>query len=645
MKNTALVLSLLLVAACSDDGESSDNDTNNSEVAGEDVPLSCNPLAYEHDCLLPYPSDVFLKPDEEMPSGFVVNIPDAALPKTKDGEALRDSNMDPADGFGPHPSIVARFTGGVSPDGLPTVTQSTDPGSATLLLDSETGEFVPHIAEVYESDDPEVQLVALRPLYRLEDHRRYIVALQGLKSAAGETHEPTEIFAAIRDDAVVTDYLSDYVASLREDVLPPLSDAGVDVANLQLAWDFTTRTEENLIGTMLQARELAQEYVDQGAFAIGGVQVVSDPEAGYDFVIEGTFEAPNIQASNAPWTRVSRNPDGQVVSSGTYPVPFRINIPRTVVAAGGNARIVQFGHGFFGSCDEIISPVQISFAEEVGVVMACTDWVGMSAPDRVELAVKMGESPGDALGFAPRVHQAMINQIVFTHLLRTRLPELMVAQIGDTPALGDEVYFLGISQGHILGGTLMALNTIERGALNVGGSSFGFMMTRAHPFNLFDVLLSVNLDRINLLKFQVVGSAALDPIDPISYAHLVAKRPLDDPHKILMQIGVGDASVPNLSAEIHARSLGIPLMEPTPKDVEEIARTNSPADSALVYYDFGIEPTFADLWQLVSGPNDVHEAVRRTSQAREQMNLFFRLDGVVEHTCQGPCVLPVPEIN
>src|SRR5690606_13877904 len=84
---------------------------------------SCNPIASEWDCLLPYPSDFYLAPDPSLPSGSRVEIPRPALPLLVD-EADLDARIDffqeqPADGFSVGAQIGVQIPGGVDVTGLP----------------------------------------------------------------------------------------------------------------------------------------------------------------------------------------------------------------------------------------------------------------------------------------------------------------------------------------------------------------------------------------------------------------------------------------------------------------------------------------------------------------------------------------------
>ena len=171
---------LLLLAACT--GESRDELT---------FPEGCNPAGFtDVDCLLPYPSDVHTTADDNTTSGRRVSITGAAVPTTDDGVVASPFELHPADGFSVGSQIVALFPEPV--DGSPLVgaaddlTRSLGGDSPTLLLAADTGEPVLHLAELdpRAADDARRALV-IRPLERLREQTRYVVAIRGLRAPGG----------------------------------------------------------------------------------------------------------------------------------------------------------------------------------------------------------------------------------------------------------------------------------------------------------------------------------------------------------------------------------------------------------------------------------------------------------------------------
>ena len=107
------------------------------------VPQGCNPLAFEHDCLLPYPSNFFLQPDDKTASGKRVQITPAAMLRTRRDADVDFTSTHPVDGFSHHMPILTYFSQGVSTHGVVFHTddpsRSLLPTSKVLLIDAESG--------------------------------------------------------------------------------------------------------------------------------------------------------------------------------------------------------------------------------------------------------------------------------------------------------------------------------------------------------------------------------------------------------------------------------------------------------------------------------------------------------------------------
>jgi hypothetical protein len=216
--------------------------------------------------------------------------------------------------------------------------------------------------------------------------------------------------------------------------------------------------------------------------------------------------------------------------------------------------------------------------------------------------------------------------------------------------------FLGISQGHVLGGTLSAHNAdIERSILLVGGANFSAMMFRAVPFARFLALLDLSLpDPLDQQKLHAHMQSQFDRFDPITFAPYVLGGPLPDTashvspdngaagRQVLEMMGIGDSQVPNLGSALHARAMGIPLLQPSP--VAPLIGTEAksfPAQSGFVAYDLGVSDDFYAEAQPAPEENPVHNGLRAVPEAIEQMATFLN-DGVIENFCDGACVVPLP---
>lgn len=619
--------------------------------AGEPLPIpeGCNPLAADWDCLLPYPSDHFLV--DAGGGSQKVQLTEAAQLATVDGLRFDPLALHPADGWSFGQQILALFPGGVRPDELfgyyDDPERSLGDDSPTLLIDAETGERVVHFSELdprAQTDDRRALFV--RPIVRLQGARRYVVALRKLFDPSGAPLTPPEGFRRIRDRETRGDpVLGPLAARYESELFPLLETAGVPRDELLLAWDFTVRSEDNAAGDMLAVRS---DVIQRLSSQPPEIQIVSVQDAVDDHVfrrIEATVSVPLYVDSAEPLARLARDGSGNVVAAGTHQVPFTVWIPKSVgerPAGTPAARLLQFGHGFFGSREEAAGyPAEL--ADERGFVVVAADWWGMSDDDRIKVIEVLLADPGQMLVFTDRVHQAMANFMYVAAAAKGPLATLPELQVPAGPAYDPSaLYFYGISQGHILGGTYTALAPeVERATLSVGGADLSLMLFRSRPFLPFLFFIEQKVDDpLDQQKLGAMLQSSFDRIDPLTYAPRIVTDPLPDgPSKkqLLLQIGIGDAAVPNVASHLHARALGIPELAPEPRALPALSAEPGPLASALVELDFGISP-WPDRRALPADQdNPVHESVRRLDAAKEQIDRFFRPGGMVEATCDGTC--------
>jgi hypothetical protein len=612
------------------------------------IPEGCNPLS-PADCLVPYPSDFFLDVDGAMPSGRRVVIPPVAQVPF-DEQPVDLLTLHPADGFSPLAPILALFPEGVDPSALPAWNDddgvSLGDDSPTVIVDTETGERVPHFAEL----DPRAiedarRALVLRPLVRLERQRRYVVGIKGLVTPSGSPVAAPSGFAALRDAATVAtpSALAELGARYDTDVFPVLEDIAPR-ASWQLGWDFTTASDANIEADMLGMRaELLDALEEPPAFTID--EVIPAPADHVALRIDGTMTVPLFLDAPEPGNLLHRDDGGRVTANGTTEVGFSVWIPPSVAErepGAAPARLFQYGHGFFGTRNEVTGS-QMRLADEEGFVVVATEWWGMSQEDQTEVIVSLNERPAFTMRFTDRLHQAMANQIALGRLARGPLAEAAELMIAGEPAYDPSaLYFVGNSLGHILGGTYVGVSPdVERAVLGVGGANLSLIMFRARPFLPFLAVLSLHAeDPLDQQKFAVFAQSSFDRVDPATYArYVVGERLPDAPEerRVLLQTGVDDSAVTSLSAMFHARALGIPLLEPTPLEVPAIGREGYPADDGFVLFDFGLDLDLAARASPPKEDNEVHDAVRHLPAAKSQLSAFLRPDGELTETCDGVC--------
>jgi hypothetical protein len=610
----------------------------------------CQPLLGGHHCALPYPSDFFRVPDPDTATGFRIAPAGAAKLASRLGENADVHSVFQVDGFSRVPKIVAVLPDAVSAAGLTHLTgrlEDSLAADARTIIVGEDGTLVPHHVDLDpRAEEPDRQAIVLHPLVGLEPGQRYVVALRRIERPDGSTANPAEGFRRLRDGERTGARALDALAPhYQETIFPLLEAAGWERGDLQLAWDFTVGSAEEPVADMLRVRELALAWLDENEPAISIDEVLEDPFEDVWLQVRGTVTAPLFTTNDEPGALLFRDASGQVAVNGVVSVPFLVQVPASLQGAEGPGAALAFGHGFFGSVNEIEGARTRTIANSVGAVMFGIDWVGMSSDDLASVLLDLSGEPARVLEFGDRVHQAMANWIVFSAAIRGALadrPELQ--REGGQPVFAAEpLGFLGISQGHILGGTMTAVNPlVDRIALNVGGAGFSHMMFRARPFEAFLVVIDGSLDDpLDQQLFTASLQVAFDRFEPASYARFLTGEPLPGTpaaRPLLLQAGLGDTSVPNLGTFLHARLLGIPVTEPSPLVPFGLETATPPVEgAALTLWDYGID--WAELYQEMRPPeadNPVHDDVRIEPTALDQLARFLAT-GLIEHPCDGPC--------
>jgi hypothetical protein len=632
-----------------DDDDSADDDDDSSTV---------DPIHVEHDegcddlvpqlCILPWPSDAFLEVDGDTTTGFHVEYTPEAVPKVEAAPPLDPEPFRRLDGHSPAAQLMTMFA--AAPDladvaGPETIARSLQDDSPTVLIDLVTGDPVAHWVELdVQADDPAATVVYLRPADRLEEDRSYGVAFRDLVDGDGDALPSSEAFAALRD-AVPTD--NAWLEERRgryEELFEGLEDAGLDRGTLQLAWTFHTASGDALRGDMLAIREDA--LVRLGADGIGCTITAVDQDYADDAYrrILGTITTPSYMDSPTPPAHFVRDGDEVPAFVENREIPFTALIPLSVGAPDGPIvprPLVSFGHGLLGEAEGTLSHWRArTLANEAAMVVVATDWAGMSSGDVLTLAAAMA-NPNGFSAVTDRMQQGMVNFIALSRTVAGVCREEPAFVVDGQPVIDPaEQYYVGGSQGGILGGTLTVIHPdIDRGLLVVNGAAFSLMMDRSSAFSgLLDVFADfypVRTDRAILLT---LAQAMWDFAEPTSYLPFAeAGLPGIGPKTLLSIAALHDAQVPNLSTDLAMRMAGTPVIsgsvrEPWGFDVE----TAPWAGSGYVTIDVGDPvPPAGNVAPTVDAGG--HDNVILTDAAIVMMLSFLQPGGVIPMPCDGIC--------
>lgn len=616
----------------------------------------CEFLGSVH-CLLPWPTDRWLAPDASRETGFHLAYESAAVPPSDRSEAFP---FDPTpytrfDGYSGASQILTSFgTAAVDMAGLPgfeDYERSLAADSPTVLLDLETGERVPHFVEVdarahEEPDDAGLPtLLYLRPAYRLESAHRYAVAYRDLVLVDGTVPVATAGFAALRD-GVVTDHGGVEARRASYDAMfAALETAGVPRAELQQAFWFKTASNTSTQGTLLSMRDDALTRVPVGGGDCSVEELVPNPGEGLAFRLDGTFKSPRyVDGERAP-ARVVRDGAGAPQFQDWQDIEFSLVAPQSAFEEGADpARLFAYGHGLMGSGAGGDGEINAGFVDRMvrrfHRVAIATDWQGMAQED----ILAVGNALSDMNGFdavPERMMQGMINQIVMIRSFLgacRELPELQ--HEGHSIVGGEAADFIGISQGGINGGTLISLSPdVERAALLVGAMNYAVMIPRSTNWPSYEAIFGSwyarRIDREILLA--LIGSL-WEQAEPAGWLHRTLRDPVPgaEGHRVLYQVARYDDQVPNMASNIAVRTLGLPILTPSPVEPWGVETTAGPAESALVYYDVGAPPVSTSNIPA-DPPNDAHGQQRGIDAAQRQIDAFLREDGMIQNFCDGDC--------
>jgi hypothetical protein len=605
-------------------------------------------------CALPFPSSAFLVPDENAETGQRVSFGETALPKNRDGIQIRPDYWNEKDGFSTNSHMMTFFEG-LSDEGLLSWRELdgyTGADVSTVIVDTTTGERVPHFAEIDANlDDPAQAVLLLRPVEVLEHNRRYVVGIRGLTKQSGGAVDVSEDFAALRDG---TSTQRSDVESRREHfdtvVFPALEETGFSRSELQIAWDFHTVSQENSLGRMLWMRDDAYARYPAGGPSYT-IQSVEDADC-VDGVtvgrtINGTVTVPLYMEADHPGTVLTRDDKGMPFYNGDTEADFMIRVPCSLITDPRPAPILQYGHGLLGERSEARSGYLGEMINTNGWVLLAMDWTGMASEDVMNIVLMSAGDPSDFAMIPERSMQGFVEKLAGMRMLMGDFADDEVVKFpasdGNLVSLidGERRYYYGNSQGAILGGALVALSPdIERAVLGVGGFPYAMLLSRSADFETYFLLFKEKFPDSREVSLLVNGlvQQLWDPGEAAGYAYAMNRDPLENtPAKdVLLQVAQGDPQVSTLGAHVMARSYGAKAVYPGPALEFGIEEAEAPFEGSAYVEWFYPDGAVIPLEDVPPSGLDPHECPRRAPEAQQQLVDFLR-SGVVNQYCDGPC--------
>ncbi|MCE9573053.1 MAG: hypothetical protein K8W52_07845 [Deltaproteobacteria bacterium] len=606
--------------------------------------------------MTPWPSSAFEIDDASTATGRRLALTDTMLPHNENGELTDPALWNRQDGFSAAAPIVMSFDGGVDPTNL---VPATDPdasitdASPTVIVDMTTGEKIVHFAEVdlISADTPDRQALFLRPMQRLTGGHRYAVALKRtLKGRGGADLPVPPGMQALLDGSAPSHPLLDRVRARFPAVVDALAAAGVTKDQLLLAWDFTVESDESI-------RKDTRTVRDRGVAAMEGVTLtyhvntdeVAAPTEAIRRRIDGTFDAPLFLTNEGryvPRTILARDADGLPVYQKLYQAPFTAIVPACAYTSATPVGMIVYGHGLLGDSGQVASGAVKGTAADLCMVIVGTDMRGMSASDIGEVARALTN-----MTYADEVFevqaQGILNHVALARAMRTSMAATLFVDDPDGPggnpprSLVDptKVYYYGLSQGGIFGGTVMAYDpTITRGVLGVGAANYSLMLERSTDWlDYRTILAGAYPDPLDIVFAVNLMQQRWDQTDPSGIANSLLDGTATGvpPKQILLQVALGDEQVPNIASEWEARTMGLPILTPSAKTAWKLTEMASPiaSGSAMVYYDGGAP--VPPVGNTHAEPTGQHDLTRNAPAARRQMKTFYETGMIVNECADG----------
>ncbi len=638
-----MVLTLMLLAACAQDGD----DSGGTAVAPRAY-SDCDPISYDY-CSLPYPSSFYEREDSTTPTGVRVHLGATTLPADRHGNQPDPWAWNELDGFSPMGPILVHLPDMVL-DGIPShddIDASLAADAKIVLLDADTGAVMPYWAELDVSGlvEPGRNFLMIRPAIPLLNSHRYIVAVRGVVDGAGAVVAASEGFAALRDDTPTDNWDIEGRRPLYDTIFGSLEAAGWTRSDIQVAWDFHVGSVEGITGRMVSMRDDMYARVGKAGPAYTITSVEDEWDADIYRRVKGTMSVPNYMENDESGSVLTRDDAFMPMYNGQTEVEFEILIPRTAFENPRPLPTVEYGHGLLGSHDEVEGGYLRSMANREGFILYAVDWKGMAEDDydSVVLMIALGL---DRFAIIPeRSLQGFVEFAAATRMMNGAIgsdPALTVGEVDGAPVSGIDVtqsYYYGNSQGGIYGGAYLTYQPeIQRGVLGVPGGPYSLLLSRSSDFTQFFILFQAEYpDQRDITMWMALMQNLWDRSDPGGLLRQFNQEPLDGvAHQALLQDAIGDWQVTTLGAHNMARAYGAVLIEPAYQDVWGLETVSAPhAGSALVEFDTrqpevpfeNVPPTEGE---------DPHSEPRNSLAGQEQL-WHFLTTGEVIHTCDGVC--------
>ncbi|HWU87840.1 MAG TPA: hypothetical protein VN253_11220, partial [Kofleriaceae bacterium] len=489
----------------------------------------------------------------------------------------------------------------------------------------------------------------IRPLRRFKTGGHYAVAIRNTaKDVDGMPLQPTPGFAALRDGKDVS---HPRFAALKENaaaMFDALAQAGVTKDELVLAWDFVTASDE-LIRTDLRTMRTAALSAIGGNGANLSFTATVKPNTPQTFKrYLGTFKSPDFLTDGENDASVMRRDDrGLPTMMGLRDARFAAIIPSCVQTQPLPRPTIIFGHGLFGSAEGYLdNDFVANLAEQHCFIILAGDFIGLTERQLV-LAPLVVNDLNRGPQIADKLAQSIIDFIALESVARGPMAAAPEFKLNNTPVIDPaRTYYVGGSLGGIMGNTFMAYDpNIVRGVLAVPGGNWSMLLERSAAWEL---LIGAHQGAyedpaIQQLTLALAFGMGMEPIDPMTTAaHVLEDTLFGNPlKKILIWYALGDSLVTNISTEMIAREMGIPLLGPTVKTPWGLSAATGAQPNGITVYDEKRQPQPYDTNQP-QDDNGTHSEINKRPAPMRQVEQFLLPPFTASNQCRlggqpAPC--------
>lgn len=519
-------------------------------------------------CVLPFPSSTFTVSDPAMPTGVRVAVDDEVLPGGNDDATFLNS----ADGFSRISPILTGFDDRVDsawldavprasllPDDAPLQVINVQPGHPAH------GQRVPIWAEVVEggANGSNHLLIAypLVPMAPAADH--VVVVTDDLVHADGTPIEVVRHTGLITGLAQPRTQEEATLAAYHAPTRATLEAAGIEAAAVVRAWDFTTRSEENMTGRLDGMMEVIRQ---SGGFGVEIDAVRETAEEDIALLVLGRLTG--VPSFLDDEDRFVLDDQGIPQITGEGEVKFRVVVPAVGYAGdpGGDYRIALYGHGTGGNISDDSFDEQIA-AE--GIAKVSLEFGAWNGDDLVWTFQRMLRMNAGVEQSTSMLLHSVVGGYAILQSLDAELGDALQAETlggAENPVAGralitSEPIWVGGSLGGTMGAIIgTAYPEIDTAVLNVPAGAWTHLIPDSLMYEsaMQPVLEATYGDPVDARMAIALTQTGWDDVD----GPVWADRAIAEGVSFLLQESMGDPVVPNQGTSVLATALGADIVGP-----------------------------------------------------------------------------------